>query len=174
MNHDITHINKLILQLSHNNGGALDELYALTKEKMKMVALRYLQDKSYVEDVLSEAFLKIYNKSYSFKKSYNGYNWMYEIVKNTALDYNRKNSKTTNMSFDEDIFVNDVGISYSQNINLHIALKSLNAIELQVIQLRIWENNSLNEIAELLKMNMTRIYRIYNSALKKLYDNLLV
>ena len=90
MQEDTIKIKELIKRISKNDERALEELFENTKKKLKYVAKQYLIEKSYADDVLSESYLKIYKRSKTFNEKYNGYSWMYEIVKNTALDYNRK------------------------------------------------------------------------------------
>lgn len=173
MKNENIRINKLILRVAQNNEKALEELFVLTKEKMYHVALKYLYDKNYVDDILSEAYLKVYKYSRSFKKDLNGFNWMHEIIKNLALDHNRNTLKEDNCSFNENFHHSDV--TYNPLIkdrNLRIAMKTLTDEEQKIIYLRIWENRTLNDIADSLSANVTFIYRVYTKALEKLKRNL--
>lgn len=45
------------------------------------------------EDVLQEAFLKIYQNLNSFNKSYKFSSWAYRITRNEAVSYHRRNKK---------------------------------------------------------------------------------
>ena len=64
-------------------------LYDLYAPKMLMVSMRYSKVKSEAEDILQEAFIKVYEKIRSFRgESTLGF-WIKRIVVNTALNYHR-------------------------------------------------------------------------------------
>lgn len=162
-------ITELIKRIAGDEEQALEELFELSKKKMLLVAKEYLIEKYNAEDVLSEAYLKIYRKAHLFKDQYSGYNWMYEIVKNTAIDFNRKFTKEKMMRYDESNL--QIRADFAAPIskeNIQTALKVLNEKEYQVIYLRIWENYTLQKIAEMLEYNTTRVFRTYNRALDKI------
>ena len=133
----------------------------------------YTSFTQYVDDILSEAYLKVYKYSRSFKKDLNGFNWMHEIIKNLALDHNRNILKEDNCSFNENFHHSDVTDNpLIKDRNLRIAMKTLTDEEQKIIYLRIWENRTLNDIADSLSANVTFIYRVYTKALEKLKRNL--
>ncbi len=167
-------INALIKEIGNNNEAALEELFTLTKINMLYIAKEFLVEGSYAEDVLSEAYLKIYKRSHTFQEKYNGFNWIYEIVKNTAIDFNRKYFRTKELSFEEAAYVNK---EKKDNINLHhklqVAIKVLDAEEYNIIYLRLWKNETLELIAEKMKYSLSMVYRKYNKALEKLRKELI-
>lgn len=163
-------INELIKRISKQDEKALEILFNKTKRLLYKVAIEYLDNKSYVEDVLSEGYLKIYKKSKLFKEDYNGYNWMYEIIKNTSIDYNRRHKKENRMEeYDERLF-NLVRCTKGEITKQDIrqAMKVLDEREYKIVYLRIWENKTLQVIAEGLKFSVSKVYRIYRDALEKL------
>lgn len=90
---------------------------------MYFVAYRYLRDKDKIQDVLNDSYFKIYRASASYKPSQSARNWMYTIVKNTALTYTRKDislseEELTDVSYFTVSFVDDC----IDNINLKNAL----------------------------------------------------
>ena len=74
---------------------AQHELYSRYSGSMYGVALRYSRNKSEAEDVLQEAFIRIFK----YIKNFEGRNegslsaWIKTIVINTTLSYNRNNKK---------------------------------------------------------------------------------
>ncbi len=162
-------INELIQSVSENNEVALEELFQITKESLLYIAKDYIADASYAEDVLSEAYLKIYRKAHTFNQKYNGFNWLYEIVKNTALDFNRKFFKEQTVSFDETIYIFEEDMRQKlRRKRLRYALKLLDEIEYKVIYLRIWENRTIDSIASIMKLSTAKVYRTYTIAIEKL------
>jgi RNA polymerase sigma factor (sigma-70 family) len=79
--------------------------------KMFSVALRYAKDTDQSEDVLQDAFVKVFMKldRYNGKGSFEG--WIRRIVVNTALDSIRKNIK-----FQDNISSDDVAYKLEQHV----------------------------------------------------------
>ena len=61
--------------------------------KMLGVAIRYIKDKERAEDVLQDAFIKVFKNLDRFKHDGSLEGWIRRIVVNTALDQLRKNKK---------------------------------------------------------------------------------
>ena len=64
---------------------------------------KYLCDANYAEDLLSDVYLKVVRKADSFKKGYNGLNWLIKIVKNEAINYNIKYGRRKTVELNENI-----------------------------------------------------------------------
>ena len=66
-------------------------LYYMFKKKMEMVCKRYFKDEDTIEEVLQDSFIKVLNNIGKFKSEGSLEGWIRRIVKNTAIDYIRKN-----------------------------------------------------------------------------------
>jgi RNA polymerase sigma factor (sigma-70 family) len=79
--------------------------------KMFSVALRYAKETDQAEDVLQDAFVKVFMKldRYNGKGSFEG--WIRRVVVNTALDSIRKNIK-----FQDNISSDDVAYKLEQHV----------------------------------------------------------
>ena len=66
---------------------ALYDQYAC---RMLTVCMRYSKSREDAEDILQEAFVKVFNKIESFRKESSLGYWIKRIVINTALNYHRK------------------------------------------------------------------------------------
>lgn len=68
-------------------------------EKYKSVsfslACSIIHDEQFAEDVLQEAFLKVYKNISNFRYSSSFATWLYRIVLNTSISYAKKHSKQT-------------------------------------------------------------------------------
>ncbi len=162
-------LNILIKRLVKHDEKALDTLFEATKYELRSFALKILIKKSYVDDVISESYLKIYTKSHTFRDEFNGRNWIYEIVKNTAMDYNRRYAKESFYDVEELPF-ELIESSGPRAEEIKLALKSLDDIEYRIIRLKIWENYSFEFASSILDLNISTLYRIYNRAIDKLRD----
>ena len=167
-------IRELLKRISKNDEKALEELFHGTKNQLYLVAKEYCTERSYIEDVLSIGYLKIYQKSKTYNEAYNGYNWMHEIIKNTAIDYSRSHKRIRNIEEYNDakyIQPNPNSEHIKERIIKEELTKALKK-EYQVVYLRIWEKKTLAAIAELNKTNITFVYRLYQEALNKLRKEL--
>ncbi len=76
-----------------NNPKAQRELYQRFASKMMGVAMRYANSPEEAQDVLQDAFIKVFERIKSFKKEGSLEGWIRRVVVNTALDSIRKHKK---------------------------------------------------------------------------------
>lgn len=76
-----------------NHPTAQRRLYEKFSSKMFGVALRYAQDEDEANDILQDAFIKVFGKINSFNMEGSLEGWIRRIVVNTALDQYRKNKR---------------------------------------------------------------------------------
>ena len=79
---------------------AQSALYRKCSSVMMTICLRYAQNRDEAEDILQEAFLKIFQSIRSYRKEGSVEGWMKRVFINHALNYYRMNKK---MPFFEDI-----------------------------------------------------------------------
>lgn len=98
-------INKVIEGCLNNDRRSQEQLFQLYYGKLIVVTLRYIKDRDTAEEVLQNAFIKIFEKldAYDFKGSFDG--WSRRIVANTAIDFIRKSKKDPLLSGDDTDFV---------------------------------------------------------------------
>lgn len=80
-------LNALIARVALRDRRSFDQLYALTSGRLFAVALRIMKDRAEAEDVLQEAFIRIWQKSDSFRPGQaKAISWLITIVRNLAID----------------------------------------------------------------------------------------
>jgi len=79
----------LIEGCAKNKNSAQKQLYELFASKMLAIAMRYCKGQLEAEDVIQEAFLKVFNNISKFKGDSSLYFWIKRIVINTALNHQR-------------------------------------------------------------------------------------
>jgi len=79
---------------------AQNVLYRKYAAVMMAICMRYAQNRDEAEDILQEAFLKIFQNITSYRKEGSFEGWMKRVMINHALNYYRRNRK---MPFLEDI-----------------------------------------------------------------------
>ena len=90
-------VNKYLQRVQRGDRQQMAPLFELTANHLRAVANRYLSDKSYCDDVVSDAYCKVMKHIESFDPKKDGYNWMCKIVERTAYSYNEKSGATVDI-----------------------------------------------------------------------------
>ncbi len=84
---------KLIRQASDGDVAAFEKLIIPYEKRVYNIALGICKNEQDAYDISQEVFIKVYKKLSSFGFNSTFSTWLYRIVKNTALDYLRKESR---------------------------------------------------------------------------------
>jgi len=127
----------------------VDKIYNFIYYKVYETDLAY--------DITSQVFYKALNKLNTFDESKNFKTWIYQIAQNTIIDYYR--TKKEDISLEEienlNFYYDEIDEKIDKELNLKNIYNELNKlpwITKQIIILRIFENISYDEIAEILQM----------------------
>ena len=91
---DLADIEKLIARVALKDRAAFAEIYARTSAKLFGVVLRVLNNRADAEDVLQDAYVKIWRNAGRYRQ--NGYSpmtWLITIARNTAIDARRRKGR---------------------------------------------------------------------------------
>lgn len=169
----IKKINRCIRLIATGSTAALEELFALTKKQLLIVAKSYLWDKGKAEDVLSDSYCKVVRGAKSFDPKRNGYNWLYEIVKNTALNQNARDRLRSHPSLDEVVGPSfDVIDELLNRVMVEEAATPLSDGERELIYRYFFEGLTLQEIADIFGKPKTTVYDMLKRALSKMRKSL--
>lgn len=94
----ISSLQEIIKGCTQRNRMAQKHLYQRFYGKLFGTALRYTRNKEEAQEVLNNAFLKIFNSMGSYKSTGSFPAWMNKIVIYTSIDYLRKYAKFKNTS----------------------------------------------------------------------------
>ena|SRR5579863_8419983 len=78
---------ELVVRVQKGDKGAFDLLVRKYQHKIAKLISRYVHDRSEVEDVTQEAFIKAYRAMAGFRGESAFYTWLYRIAINTAKNY---------------------------------------------------------------------------------------
>ena len=117
---------QLIEEFKNNSKSAFESLYVRYASKMKGVAYRYTGNRMEAEDVLHDAFIKVYEKINSLKDNSLFEGWLRRIVVNQALDFLKAKKKLREIS-DESIQLNAFSESDERSPYEGISTKELMA-----------------------------------------------
>lgn len=162
-------INLILKDLQKGDTSKQQLLYSKTVNFLKIIALKYAADKNDYEDILIEAYLRIFRYISSFDSKKDGYNWMCRIVQNVANDFNSKSSTT--LPLEEVSFTNILGEELDRVIDKDDVIAEiceLSDLEQQLIYLRFYEDLTYAEIAKKLNSKRSTVHKQIMSILKKL------
>jgi RNA polymerase sigma-70 factor, ECF subfamily len=97
----IERLKRLLLACGHKDEAAFGELYVLTKRNLFGVALKILRRSDLAEEVLQEAYIRIWRKADHYDPALGSpITWMTAIVRNLAIDAVRRPANEGNTDDD--------------------------------------------------------------------------
>jgi len=167
---------------------SLKDFTSFIKENYKKFynfAFFYLGNREETEDVLQEAFIKIYKKFSSVRNQASLYNWSLKIIRNKCIDFLREQkikrcfsdiSEFLNLKSNPDLTEPDK--IYERNLinsQINEALNKLKIKEKEVFILKYYNNLSIKEISKITKLSESNVkvtlFRAVNK-LRKIIKNL--
>lgn len=150
---------QLLDDLRKNSAKARSRLYHLYAKKLLGICMRYTKNRYEAEDVLHDAFLKIYTKIDQFTGDGSFEGWLKRITTNTAIQFLRDRSKELKTmdieeyegDVSEDLEIGLPDLSPSQLMEL--IQKLPNGYRL-VFNMYVFEQMSHNDISEQLNISV--------------------
>ena len=165
-------LKELLIQLQNDKMEYFDEFYNLTKNKVFYMAYSILQDYHLSEDILQDTYIKFLKHNKKVKVDGNILSYLLEISKNLSLNYVNKHKKVVNI----DNIVFKYEEQYQEKFEelklVKDMKKILNENEFQIVILKIINELTNNEIAQLLNKPLGTVLWTYNNAIKKLRRDL--
>lgn len=173
--------NEIIEGCKKNNPHFQELLYKQNYSLFLKICARYSKDMHDAEQLLQDAYLKIFKSlaSFAFKGSFEG--WMKRIVINNCLDYLKSKQFNNNNKLD---FVEEIGehklmtsenngLSNMELNDLIIIIQSLPPMSKTVFNLFIFDGYSHKEIAQILNISVGTSQWHVNNARKTLQEKIL-
>lgn len=160
----------LLIKVAQNDKEAFADLYLQTKTAVYGFALSILRHQQSAEDVMQDAYVKIYQSAASYKAQGKPMAWILTIVRNLSL------MKLRAQSNKEILLENPVELKDSTSFEqkllnqmlLQKALEALSSEERQVVMLHSTSGLKHREIAHLLDLPVSTVLSKYHRALSKL------
>ncbi len=168
-------------QIKQGNTNAYAMLINKHKTMAFNVALRVTRNREDAEEVIQDAFLKVYYSLKDFEGKSKFSTWLFRIVYNQAISKIRKKNIDQN-TIDEEIidnFTNDDfgnGLSYlkaeEQTKYINLALAKLPEEDSAIVTLFYLNESSIEEVSEITGLSEANVkVKLYRSR-KKLYEEL--
>jgi RNA polymerase sigma-70 factor (ECF subfamily) len=125
-----------------------------------------------LDDLVQEAFIKIWKglPSFGFRSSVK--TWIYRITMNTALDYRKKRRLETTELFDDD-WVHDESRENPVKEKVQDALKSLDDDVRAVLVMYYFEELQISEIAKIMEIPEGTVKSRMHTAKQKFKDQMI-
>jgi len=169
---------KTIQQCQKGNLTEFGILYDLYIKKIYNFIFYKTLHRETAEDLTSQTFFKALNKIKTYNSKYNFSSWLYRIAQNTVIDHYRTNKITRDiedvwdLSDKTDIPRDADAMLKVEKVKNH--LKNLKGIQRDILILRLWENKSYQEIAEIVGKTETNCKMMYSRTIKKLRNNIII
>ncbi len=161
-------INRIIRDIKLGKANAFEQLFMVTYNHLRIVALNYLSNPFDVDDVLSESYLKVFRYIQSVDLEKDSYNWLCKIVQNTAYDYNKKHHieiDINKIEYNHLFYEIDGDLEQSEVL---IFMKTLDETDQKLFYYRFWEDLSYEQISKKTGLKKTTIYKRIKTKLKML------
>jgi RNA polymerase sigma-70 factor (ECF subfamily) len=139
------------------------------------LTLALVNDPFAAEDILQEAFLRVWRSRRTPSEHRAFRLWLYRTILNLARDYHRRQTVRNRVFFWQPIAPTDpVALSerYEENAALAAALRTLSMRERQAIYLRFSEDAPYDDIGKAIGLRDSAARVVIHRALRKLRDRL--
>lgn len=164
-----TDVNKILIKIKKGEEESKNVLFEKTYNHLKRIAYPYVRNKADVEDVLVEAYLRIFQYASTFDPEKDGYNWMCKIVQNAARDWDKDFPQNVSLEAVEQnsqvIELEDLVILKDEVDRL---LQPYCERDRKMMYFRFWEDRKIQEIAELLGMRKSNVHKQISKILKEI------
>ncbi|ALS34969.1 sigma-70 family RNA polymerase sigma factor [Pseudoalteromonas sp. K222D] len=140
----------LLCSTAQGDKHAFANLYQQTSGKLFAITLNMLTNRAHAEEVLQEAFIKIWHNASEYNSSKGTViSWMISIVRYRSLDALRYNKVRKEQSLaDDDINEHDIEVSYAENTKLVSCIEQLEPQQKQAIHLAYYKGLSHSELVD--------------------------
>lgn len=151
--------NQIIEGCKQNKAKAQMQLYDRYCQAMFIIANRYVKDQHTAEDVMQDAFIKVFKKMDTYKGEVTIGAWIKRIVINQCIDYLKKR-KIEVVGIEEKYFEADAQSTWTvdDNVNIQMIIQAIEELPEKykvVLKLYLLEGYDHQEIAQVL--NITEV-----------------
>lgn len=139
-------------------------------QRLFLIAFSYTKSQADAEDIMQNAFLKLWKSKESFKDDEHIDKWLTKVCVNECKDFFKLTLRRKNTSLDEIISVGECDKYF--DVDLFNAVLSLSKKERMVVHLFYYEEYTISEISSLMKIKASTIKSMLHRSRKKLKNML--
>ncbi len=163
-------ISKLIDRLKNRDNDAFEIIYYETHKMVFSIIYSIVKDDLDAEDLMQDTYIKMIENINSFKSGRNFKTWLGTIARNLAIDHYRRSQRILNVDLAEEEQV------YFESSNENLDLKAealelldtLSSDEQLIVLLRVVDELTFREIAEITNRPLGTVIWSYNQSINKL------
>ena len=154
-------INTLVKSLKENNEDALSELYQIMYREIFLSLKKHTNDIHMIEDIISQTFLSVIEKSTNMIFYTNCYSWILKIAQFNYLNTNRKYHKEAYID-NEEIFEDySTKTPSSEELSINSAMNKLSFKDRKFLYLKCYQLLTFKEISKILRISESTAKRKY-------------
>src|SRR5580765_1935761 len=134
---------------------AFEHLLDLYELKVYRMALTFLKDSGYAEEVTQDVFVKLWRALPFYDGRASPGTWLFSITRNTCLSAVRFNSYRATAPLDE-VSASSGGI-HVEHVDLARCIQRLPEIQRDVIMLFYFEEQSVDDVAQMLELPVNTV-----------------
>jgi len=165
--------NLIIEEIQSGDTEQFGKIYDYYIKKIYRFVYYKTHHKETAEDITSKVFMKAFEKISKFNpKKGNFSSWIYKIARNSVIDHYRSQKFHNNIDDAWDLET-DEDIGSDTEVKMQIEevrkyLKELTSVQRDVVIMRIWQEMSYKEIAEVIGKNEANCKMAYLRGVQKL------
>lgn len=142
------------------------------QERLYYHVRRYVYNHDDANDILQNAFIKIWNAIENFRGESSLYTWLYRIAGNEAITYINKNKKRNEVNIENSTAqfksASDTLEANEMTAKLQRAIDTLPDKQKQVFIMRYYDEMPYEKIAEIAETSVGALKASYHHAVKKI------
>ncbi len=174
------HIENCIIRFQAGDFDAFGEIYEEYVDQIFAFILRKTSDREIAEDLTSQVWMKAMKglEKFSDKQGASFKSWIYRIANNSVIDHYRTQKEQLDIDKVDEIGISaDLGKCIDDQdklIEVKAFLGDLKPIEQEIVTLRVWDEMSYREIAEVTGKKEDNCKQIYKRTIEKIQANILM
>jgi RNA polymerase sigma-70 factor, ECF subfamily len=169
------HLDDYLPALASRDEAAFQLIYDETKKGVYSIIIAIVKSKQITEDLMQDTYIKMLEKLDTYQRGRNFSAWLFQIAKNLAYDYVRKESRVSTFDPQEQNLLFDKVPDYEPTVinpSLEQMLQPLDDVERQIMLLKAVNDSTFKEIAQTLSKPLGTVLWLYQRALKKMKKHL--
>ncbi len=169
-------INKLIREVRAGNNESFNKLYEIMATPISYIAMKYFKNKEDAQDVVQDFWADIYKLCSAFVFSQNGFSFLCKaMTRKTISAYRKTHGKKIIINYVdfECVDKDKIDGNYEKvdnRILISKAISQLSELQKIIIQEIYIEQKTPREIAKILHIGKTTVYKEKNLAIEKLKE----
>ncbi|MCR8646011.1 RNA polymerase sigma factor [Paenibacillus sp. N1-5-1-14] len=162
-------IDIIVAQVKNGNKEAFRTLVCEYQRKIHVYSYHMLRNKEEAEDAVQEIFLKCYQNIHQYAQGTSFSGWLYTVAYNHCINLLKKRSLRHKLIalYRTQLAQAKQEVDYA-SLSVHDVLDLLSAEDRNLLVLRVWEDQSFDEISRIMNCKPTTVRKRFERIRKKL------